>query len=64
VKINNQPIPSNAFALTLGSVLQTQREKDKTIVLKADDHLLFADVVHVIDECHSAGANVALGNLE
>lgn len=58
LKINNQPIPANLFGPTLANVLQGQ--KDKTVLLKADDHLLFSQVAHVIDQCYSAGANVAL----
>jgi biopolymer transport protein ExbD len=62
LKINNQPIPSAAFVSTLSQVLKAQ--KQETVLLKADDRLLYAQVVHVIDQCHSAGAKVALVNLE
>jgi biopolymer transport protein ExbD len=62
LKINNQPIPSAAFASTLRQVLKTQ--KQETVLLRADDRLLYSQVVHVIDQCHSAGAKVALMNLE
>lgn len=61
VKINNQPIPNAAFSMMLTNVLAGQ--KDKTVLFKADDHLLFAEVVHVMDECRSAGANVTLADL-
>lgn len=61
LRINNQPIPEAAFAMTLTNVLEGQ--KDKTVVLKPDDQLLFSQVVHAIDQCRSAGANVALGEL-
>lgn len=58
LKINNQSIPVAAFAMTLGNVLEAQ--KNKTILFKADDQLLFSQVAHVIDECRSAGATVTL----
>lgn len=58
IKINNQKVPANTFAPTLSSVLQAQ--KQKAVVLNVDDRLLFAQVIHVIDLCHAAGATVAL----
>lgn len=60
VKINNQPIPNQAFSMMLTSVLQGQ--KDKTVLFKPDDHLMYSEIVHVIDECRSAGANVILAD--
>lgn len=60
LRINNQPIPSAAFVLTLTNVLQGQ--KDKTVLVKPDDVLLFSEVVHVIDQCRSVGANIALAS--
>lgn len=58
LKINNQSIPVAAFGMTLGNVLEAQ--KNKTILFKADDQLLFSQVAHLIDECRSAGATVRL----
>lgn len=60
MKINNQPIPNQAFSMMLTNVLQGQ--KDKALLFKPDDHLLFTEIVHVIDECRSAGANVTLAD--
>ena len=61
LRINNQPIPEAAFSMMLTNVLEGQ--KGKTVLFKADDRLLFTDVIHVIDECRSAGANVALADV-
>ncbi|HTT22063.1 MAG TPA: biopolymer transporter ExbD [Candidatus Sulfotelmatobacter sp.] len=62
LKINNQRIPASAFASTLSAVLQART--DKTVFLKADDRLLFSQVVQVIDVCRSIGANIAVSALK
>ena len=58
LKINNQQIPSAALQSTLAQLLQNRTEK--VVAVNADGQLSFADVVHVIDSCRSAGAKVAL----
>ncbi|HXJ89362.1 MAG TPA: biopolymer transporter ExbD [Candidatus Binatia bacterium] len=57
LKINNQRVPTPVFGSTLNAVLQART--DKTVLLKADDHLLFSQVMQVVDVCRSIGANIA-----
>jgi len=61
LKINNDQIPRSALQGTL--MQHFQKGDEKVILLKADVHLPFADVAHVIDMCSSTGANVVLVNL-
>jgi biopolymer transport protein ExbD len=42
----------------LMQLLQTRSEK--VVAVRADGLLSFAEVIHVIDVCHSAGAKVVL----
>jgi biopolymer transport protein ExbD len=61
LKINNDQIPWSALQSTL--MQHFQKGDEKVILLKADIHLPFADVAHVIDMCRSTGANVVLVTL-
>jgi biopolymer transport protein ExbD len=58
LKINGQQIASAALQNTLMQLLQTRSEK--VVAVRADGLLSFAEVIHVIDVCHSAGAKVVL----
>jgi biopolymer transport protein ExbD len=59
LKINNDQIPWSALQSTLTQ--HFQKGDEKVILLKADVHLPFADVVHAIDVCRSTGARVYMG---
>jgi len=58
LKINNRQIPVANLQNMLAQIFQNRPEK--VIMVKADGQLPFADVVQVIDACHSAGAKVVL----
>ena len=60
LKVNNRQIASADLHAILMQLLPTRSEK--VVVVKADGRLPFADVVHVIDVCHSTGAKVVLAN--
>jgi biopolymer transport protein ExbD len=62
LKINNDQIPWSALQSTL--MQHFQKGDEKVILLEADIHLPFADVVHAIDVCHSAGAQVVLSTAQ
>jgi biopolymer transport protein ExbD len=58
LKINNRQIPLANLQNMLTQIFQSHPEK--VVLLKADAQLPVADVVHVIDACHSTGAQVIL----
>jgi biopolymer transport protein ExbD len=58
LSINNRQIPWANLQNMLTQFFQTHPEK--VVLIKADDQLPFADVVHVIDVSRSAGAKVIL----
>jgi len=58
LRIDNRQIPWANLQNMLTQLFQNRSEK--MVLLKADGQLPFADVVHVIDTCHSAGAKVVL----
>jgi biopolymer transport protein ExbD len=58
LQINDQQIP---WATLQSSLMQLfLNRSEKVVLVKADVLLPFADVVHVIDMCHSTGAKVVL----
>jgi biopolymer transport protein ExbD len=56
--VDDQRVPWSGLQSTLDQTLQNRR--GKTVVVEADGQLQYAQVVHVIDVCHSAGARVVL----
>jgi biopolymer transport protein ExbD len=58
LKINDDQIPWSALQGTL--MQHFQKGDERVILLRADVHLPFADVVRVIDLCRAAGAQVVL----
>ncbi len=58
VKLNNQEVSLADLRRTLTTLFQNQTEK--TVLLKADGTLPFAQVVRAIDACRSTGAKVIL----
>lgn len=58
VKLNNQEVPLGDLQRALTTVFESQTEK--TVLLKADGTLPFAQVVRAIDACRSTGAKVIL----
>jgi biopolymer transport protein ExbD len=58
LKINNRQIPLANLQNMLTQLFQNRPEK--VALVKADGRLPFADIVHVIDVCRSAGAKVVL----
>ncbi len=58
LRVNGDEISWSALESTLRQ--HFQKGDEKVVLLKADGQLPFADVVHVIDTCHSAGAKVIL----
>jgi biopolymer transport protein TolR len=58
LQINNQQIPWTTLQSSLAQLFLNRSEK--VVFVKADGLLPFADVVHVIDMCHSTGAKVVL----
>jgi len=62
LKVNNDQIPRSALEATLRR--HFQKGDDKLVQLRADAHLPFAEIVHVIDRCHAAGARVYLAEAE
>jgi biopolymer transport protein ExbD len=58
LKVNNDQTAWPALQSTL--MQHFQKGDEKLIVLKADAHVPFADVAHVIDLCRSTGARVVL----
>jgi biopolymer transport protein ExbD len=60
LKINNRQIPLPNLSNMLTQLFQNRPEK--VVLVRADGQLRFADVVHIIDACHSAGAKVVLAN--
>jgi biopolymer transport protein TolR len=58
VKINNREIHEAGLRRSLAQIFGNRNEK--TVLVQADGLLPFAQVVHVIDLCHSTGASVVL----
>jgi len=58
LKVNNRQIPLVNLSNMLNQIFQSRPEK--LVLVNADGQLPFADVVHVIDACHSTGAKVVL----
>src|ERR1700676_4832420 len=58
LKVKNRQIPIANLQNMLTQIFQNHPEK--VVSLKADAQLPVADVVHVIDACHSTGAQVIL----
>lgn len=58
LRIDNRQIPLANLQNMLTQIVQNRSEK--VVLVKADGQLPFADVVHVIDACHSAAAKVVL----
>lgn len=58
VKINNRDIPWGHIQHTLEQLFRHGSEK--VVLVKADELLPFAPIVHVIDACRAAGATVVL----
>jgi biopolymer transport protein ExbD len=58
LSINNERTSLDTLQATLRRLFQNRSQK--TVVLRADERLLFGDVVRVIDTCRSAGAKVFL----
>jgi biopolymer transport protein ExbD len=56
LKINDEQVPWSALQTKLDQLLRNRR--DKAILLEADEKLPYAEVVHVVDVCHSSGARV------
>jgi biopolymer transport protein ExbD len=62
LQVNHRQIPQANLKNLLKQLLQTRSEK--VVLVKADGPLSFADVVHIIDTCHSAGAKVTISTPE
>jgi biopolymer transport protein ExbD len=62
LQVNHRQIPRSNLKNLLKQLLQTRSEK--VVLVKADGPLSFADVVHIIDTCHSAGAKVIISTPE
>lgn len=62
LKINNRVLPWTDLQTRLQQILQDR--SDKVIRVRADGTTPFAEVAHVIDVCHSAGAKVILATPE
>lgn len=60
VKINDDEIAWPALPSTLRR--HFQKGDDKTVVMKADVRLPFAEVVPAIDACHAAGAKIFIAS--
>ena len=58
LKINNRQIPLTNLSNMLTQLFQNRPEK--VVLVRGEGQLPFADVVHVIDGCHSTGAKVVL----
>jgi biopolymer transport protein ExbD len=58
LKINNEDVPWDALPRRLAQLLQNRNEK--TVLVRADGQLPFADVVRAVDVCRSTGARVFL----
>jgi biopolymer transport protein ExbD len=58
LQVNHRQIPPSNLQNLLTQIFKTRTEK--SVLVKAEGPLSFADVVHVIDTCHSAGAKVVL----
>jgi len=58
LQVNHRQIPRSNLKNLLKQLLQTRSEK--VVLVKADGSLSFADVVNIIDTCHSAGAKVII----
>ena len=58
LRVDGRQIPWANLRNLLVQVFQSRPEK--AVLVKADGALTFADVAHVIDTCHSAGAKVIL----
>lgn len=58
LQVNRRQIPQSNLKNLLMQLLQNRT--DKVVLLKADGPLSFADIVRVVDTCHSAGAKVVL----
>jgi biopolymer transport protein ExbD len=62
LQVNHRQIPQSNLKNLLKQLLQTRSEK--VVLVKAAGPLSFADVVHIIDTCHSAGAKVIISTPE
>jgi len=62
LKVNHDKVLQSALEATLQR--HFQKGDNKLVQLTADPHLPFAQVVHVIDSCHAAGARVHLAEAE
>ena len=62
LQVNHRQIPRSNLKNLLKQLLQTRSEK--VVLVKAEGPLSFADVVHIIDTCHSAGAKVIISTPE
>jgi len=62
LQVNHRQIPPSNLKNLLKQLLQTRSEK--VVLVKAEGPLSFADVVHIIDTCHSAGAKVIISTPE
>ena len=58
LKIDNDEISWSALESTLRG--HFQKADDKTVLLRADTRLPFAEIVHAVDACRAAGAKVYL----
>jgi biopolymer transport protein ExbD len=58
LKVNNRQIPWTNLQSMVMQIFQNRPEK--VVRVKADGQLPFAEIVHVIDVCHSAGAKIVL----
>jgi biopolymer transport protein TolR len=62
LKINDEPISWAGLPSRVQQLLQAGTEG--AVLIRADGELSFADVVHAIDLCRSAGARIALARPE
>lgn len=58
LKVNNDEISWSALETTLRK--HFQKGDEKTVLLRADTRLPFAEIVRAVDACRAAGANVYL----
>ncbi len=58
LKVNGQAISSDSLQATVEQLFQGRAEK--TVLLRADGAVSFAQVAHAIDACRSTGAKVVL----
>ena len=58
LSVNNEPVSFDTLRAALSKLLQAGGQK--TVVLKAEGHLPFRDVIRLIDTCRSLNAPVFL----